>query len=206
MESPRKRISIARRAVVCWPGKPHHKGHRLAQRKALGSYEPGWREGFEIVFRLRAFDDIRHYFRCDRGEQDSVAEVAGCDVITRNSGCAEDRKSVGSTRAKARPVFEDAGIAELRDEFERGAMQALDGCKIGALVEACFFDGGADQKSTVSSRDEICLGRSDHMFYQLARGHHEAEHLSFDWPGGEEGRRNLAGPCTRAVGDFVRKK
>src|ERR1700681_4058335 len=81
-------------------------------------------------------------------------------------------------------------------------MQALDCGEVGAFIETGFFDGGADEKASVAARDEIHLGRADYVFEKGARGHQEAQHLSFYGACGKGVGRDLAGPSAGTVDDF----
>ena len=146
-----------------------------------------------------AFDDGCHDFRSDGREKDAVAKVAGGDVVAGSLGFAEDGERVGSSGAKAGPAFENSGVAQFGDQRQRRMMEALDGGEVGALVESGFFDGGADEKASVATRDQVRLGRSHDVLQQSARRHYEAEHLSFDWARRKSVGSNLAGPCSSAV-------
>src|SRR5438105_13283095 len=115
------------------------------------SLEPCRRKGTQVVLRTPAFDDGTHDLCCDGGEQYPVAEMACRHVVARSFGGAQDRECVGSSRAQAGPVFENLRLTKLRHEFESGTVQALDGRRIGALIEACFFHGGADEQAAVAS-------------------------------------------------------
>ena len=69
---------------------------------------------------FRTHDNVGHHLRGNRSEQNSVAKVAGCDVIARRASCAQNRESVRSSGAKARPFLENSGVAQFRHEVDRG--------------------------------------------------------------------------------------
>src|ERR1019366_2474612 len=76
-------------------------------------------------------------------------------------------------------------------------MQSLDGAAIGAFVISGFFDGCADDDSSVRARHEIHLRRADHMMEFGAAD--DREHLSLHRASREVKWRNLSGPRARAV-------
>ena len=115
-----------------------------------------------------AFDDRCHNFGRDGAQENAVAEMASGDVVAGCLGLTEDRESVGSSGAQAGPVFEDSSVAQFRDEREGCVMQTLDGGEVGALVESGFFDGGADEETSVTARDEIDLGGANDVLEQSA--------------------------------------
>ena len=129
--------------------------------------------------------------------------MAGGDVVAGSVGRAED----GETRRE----FRGAGRPSLPGSWHRrssgtsaiaASMEALDRREVGALVESRFFDGGADQEASVAARDEISLRRADDMLEERARGHQQAEHLSFDGAGGKRVGRDLARPRSGTVDDL----
>src|ERR1700728_477773 len=162
------------------------------------------KERNEIVFGSLPFNHGCHYVCGDGSEKDAVAEVAGSDVITGRCGRAEDGQGIWSSVTQARPIFEDFAVAELGDQIESDAMEALHGGNIGAFVESSLFHGGAHKEASVATRDQIHLWRTDHMVEQGSRGHQQTQHLSFYRARGKDARRDLARPCSGTVDDFVR--
>src|SRR5580658_9729290 len=103
---------------------------RVGNARKSESRESSEAEWGDVEIGLGACDYACHDFCGDGGEEDAVAEVASGDEVAGGGSCAENGKSVGCAGAQAGPVFEDLCVAELRDEFEGGFVQALNGVGI----------------------------------------------------------------------------
>src|SRR3981081_2124216 len=125
--------------------------------------------------------------------------MSGSYVVAGSGGGAENRQRIRSSWAEPCPILEYLRIAEFGHEGDGSPVQTLNGGNVDALVESRFFHRCAHEQASVTSGDEISLGRSDDMLQQTARLHRQAEHLSLDWPGWKRMRPDLAGPRARAV-------
>ena len=100
---------------------------------------------------------IRHNLRGDRREQNAVAKMAGGHVIP---GGGRGPRMGNPSGVPGRRPAQSSIIFALRSSgttCDRRAVQTLHSGDVGAFVEACFLNRGADDDSSVTARNQINL-------------------------------------------------
>ena len=94
--------------------------------------------------------------------------MSGGGEISWQRGRAEDGKAVGRARTQAGPGVVDAHLSDLGHDIRCGMLQALNGVRIYALVEAGVLDGCAQDNAAVAARDDVYLRRAHGVLDQRA--------------------------------------
>jgi len=113
---------------------------------------------------------------------------------------------VRRTGAETGPGIVYARVGENGRDSYGCLIEALDGLRVGALIESGFFEGRAEQDAAVGARDDVNVGGTDDVTDDR-RGigggglRDDADHLAFDGAGGNGEWCNFGGPGSGAVDD-----
>src|SRR5207249_5954155 len=118
----------------------------------------GWlpmgREGLQRVRGLATEYPLRQERGRDRGQQDSVAIMAGRREKSR-ADRSQERQTVGSSRTQTRPGTREVGALQRRVQGERGSGELHHGLGGNSLLKPRPLEGASRQHRAIPAEDQV---------------------------------------------------